>query len=137
MLTSCHIENFKSFKELPELSLYTVTVLAGANSSGKSTLIQTILLLKQTIQYGSQDRPLTLNGPLLRLGSFSDIRNNSSYRNDLTVAFDLKIVRIGRQKWERLNETKANQSSDLGSDALWSVCQARQAMACFGCRPLG
>ncbi|AYG60011.1 AAA family ATPase [Rhizobium jaguaris] len=120
MLTSWQIKNFKSFKEPPQVDFSTVNVLAGANSSGKSTLIQSILLLKQTIQYGSQDREITLNGPLLRLGSFSDIRNNSSSNSNFTVAFDMKVLRGGgpnqlRPDWAR----SAGYSLYSGNSVTW------------------
>jgi AAA ATPase domain len=69
------LSNFKSFREPTEVKLAPITVLAGANSSGKSTIIQSILLLKQTIEYVPASRAIGLNGPLLKLGRFDDIRN--------------------------------------------------------------
>ncbi len=93
MLTNWHIQNFKSFKESLPVSLSMVNVLAGANSSGKSTLIQSILLLKQTLQYGTEERPITLNGPLLRMGSFTDVCNNdASYHDDLRIGFSMDTL---------------------------------------------
>ena len=68
-----------------------INVLAGANSSGKSSIIQSILLLKQTLQYGSENRPLTLNGPLLRLGTFEDVRNFLATDEDMEIGFDIEL----------------------------------------------
>ena len=45
------ISNFKSYREPQTIELKDLSVLLGANSSGKSTTIQTLLLLKQTINY--------------------------------------------------------------------------------------
>ena len=78
MLKRWVIENFKSFLGRAEFELSPVTVLAGANSTGKSTLIQAILLAKQTIQHGAEQRSVALNGPILRLGRFDDIHNVKS-----------------------------------------------------------
>ena len=75
MLTSWTVENFKSIGRELMLSLSPITVLVGANSSGKSSIIQSILLIKQTLQYATADRPIALNGPLLKLGNYNDIRN--------------------------------------------------------------
>ena len=73
MLKRWIIENFKSFHGKAEFGLSPITVLAGANSSGKSTVIQGILLAKQTVQHGATQRSVALNGPILRLGRFDDI----------------------------------------------------------------
>lgn len=75
MLRQWGLKNFKAFGDHAPVTLSSINVLAGANSSGKSTVIQSILLLKQTLQYGSENRALALNGPLLRLGGFEDVRN--------------------------------------------------------------
>ena len=82
MLKRWIIEDFKSFCGKAEFDLSPITVLSGANSSGKSTLIQALLLVKQTIQHGAPQRSIALNGPILRLGRFDDIHNvesNSSH----------------------------------------------------------
>ena len=90
MLQTWTVRNFKSYREPGSVKLKSINVLAGANSSGKSTIIQSLLLLKQTVQYGSQNRALTLNGPLLRLGSFDDILNVKAESEglDLAIGFD-------------------------------------------------
>lgn len=75
MLTSWTIQNFKSIGEQLVLPLSPITALVGANSSGKSSIIQSILLIKQTLQYATADRAIALNGPLLKLGTFEDVRN--------------------------------------------------------------
>lgn len=105
MLKHWYVRNFKSFKELSPIEMSMVNVLAGANSSGKSTLIQSILLLKQTLQYGAQDRPVALNGPLLRMGSFDDVCNNEAKGEDLRIALDFEIkpseMDGGKPDWAR------------------------------------
>ncbi|MBL8595284.1 MAG: DUF3696 domain-containing protein [Devosia sp.] len=89
MLRSWTIGNFKSFSGLTELSLAPITILAGANSSGKSTLIQSMLLIKQTMQYAPIHRALGLNGPLLKLGRFDDVINSGSEDNHITIGWEI------------------------------------------------
>src|SRR5262249_3198387 len=89
MLKRWSLANFKSFKDETQLDLAPITVLAGANSSGKSTIIQSILLLKQTIQYVPGTRAIGLNGPLLKLGRFDDIKNTSSQAENIQIAWEL------------------------------------------------
>lgn len=92
MLKNWSISNFKSFRDLQPIDLSMVNVLAGANSSGKSTIIQSILILKQTLQYGSADRPIVLNGPLLRMGSLQDVCNDLSLEKPIEIGFDFDLL---------------------------------------------
>src|SRR5580704_13392991 len=91
MFTRWSIENFKSFRGRTDIDLAPISVFAGANSSGKSTIIQSILLLKQTIQYAPANRPLALNGPLLKLGTFDDVKNVTSEANYIGISWDLDV----------------------------------------------
>jgi predicted ATPase len=70
------VRNFKSLRRFDE-ELGGLTLLVGANSAGKSSLIQSILLFKQA-QRARQERPqnFPLNGSLVRLGSFDDVLNS-------------------------------------------------------------
>lgn len=67
-LTTITIERFKSYRERTTLELAPLTVLLGRNNSGKSTLIQALLLLKQTLEHPRSDVPLYLEGPVDALG---------------------------------------------------------------------
>lgn len=91
MLTTWSINNFKSYREKLSIPLAPINIIAGANSSGKSSIIQSVLLLKQTLQYGSANRPLTLNGPLLRLGGFNDVRNFDADGDDLRLSMEFSF----------------------------------------------
>ncbi len=90
MLKTWKIGNFKSFRNPPTFDLSSINILAGANSSGKSSLIQSILLLKQTVQYGAENRSIALNGPLLRMGEFQDVRNFEAENENLTISFEIE-----------------------------------------------
>jgi len=57
------VEGFKSFRVRQEIPFKSLTLLAGSNSSGKSSLMQPLLLLKQTLQDTSDPGPLRINGP--------------------------------------------------------------------------
>jgi recombinational DNA repair ATPase RecF len=59
MLTSITINNFKSWKAVRDMRLAPFTGLFGTNSSGKTSLLQLLLLLKQTVE--SPDRAQVLN----------------------------------------------------------------------------
>ena len=85
MLTEWTIGNFKSIGRPVTLRLAPLTVLVGANSSGKSTLLQSILMIAQTLQVESP-RALILNGQLVRLGYAADIVHEGR-RNPMTGSY--------------------------------------------------
>lgn len=89
MITHWKVRNFKSFKNPEQVVVKPITVLAGANSSGKSSFLQSILLLKQTLQYGPANRPLSLNGPILKLGSSRSIHHEKSSHDPLVLGLTL------------------------------------------------
>lgn len=60
----------------------------GANSSGKSSSIQSLLALKQTFESGQERIGLLLNGKYTMLGSFSDVINaNISENGHFSIGF--------------------------------------------------
>lgn len=71
MLNKIFIKDFKCFNKL-DLNFSKLNLLVGTNSSGKSTIIQALLLIINNITYKT-DSPL--NGHLVSLGSFSEARN--------------------------------------------------------------
>lgn len=72
MLTSIGFKNFKSW-ESAELPCGTVTGVFGTNSSGKTSLLQFILMLKQTKDATDRATALELNGEYVQLGTIHDI----------------------------------------------------------------
>ena len=71
MLKKITIENYKSYKK-QEFSLSDLTIISGQNSSGKSSLIETLLIL------GQSSEPNLLNAHLKNIGKFETIKNNST-----------------------------------------------------------
>lgn len=67
-LLSIEVCRFKSYREASRLDLKPLTVLVGRNSSGKSTMVQALLLLKQTLESPRADAPLSLVGAVEALG---------------------------------------------------------------------
>ena len=73
MLNRLRLENFKAWREA-DLTLGKVTGLFGTNSSGKSSLLQLLLLLKQTSDATDRGLVLDLGGPsdIVNLGTYKD-----------------------------------------------------------------
>src|SRR6266568_5949541 len=111
MLKSWTIENFKPIVNLGELKLAPVTVLAGRNSSGKSSLLQSILMIVQTLSSKVVDRPLLPNGLNVQLGTFENILNVNSSSRALTVGFEVEFET--EQASTSANLDRLSRSTDL------------------------
>jgi len=89
MIEKLSVKNFKSWADLPALEFGKVTALFGANSSGKTSLIQLLLMLKQTA--ASRDRRILNFGGTERdyvdLGGYHDLVHG--HRLDSDISFDL------------------------------------------------
>ena len=73
MLESLHLRNLKSFRDSGEIPLRPITVLAGPNSTGKSSVLQALLLLKQTLESEVSASHLVLDGRYLQFSAFNDL----------------------------------------------------------------
>jgi hypothetical protein len=61
-ITSVFVQGFKSIRDRTEIELRPLTLLAGRNSSGKSSIMQALLLLKQTLDAPIDPGPMKLDG---------------------------------------------------------------------------
>jgi predicted ATPase len=75
MLTSLQVQNFKSWQDTGEIRLAPITGFFGANSSGKTAILQLLLLLKQTAESADRTRVLQLGDDrtYVDLGTFYDV----------------------------------------------------------------
>ena len=71
MLENLHLINFKAARNL-DLPLAPLTLLAGLNGSGKSSILQSLAAIRQSYQLG-QSRGLQLRGPISHLGKGKDV----------------------------------------------------------------
>jgi predicted ATPase len=81
------INNFKSIGSLSNFELRPLTILSGTNSSGKSSFIQLLLLLKQTMEKDSSEQVLDMKGNLYKVRDYLDILKGKDKRNKLKVGF--------------------------------------------------
>ena len=67
------IKGYKSLAEETKLEIRPLTILAGANSSGKSSVMQPLLLLKQTLASPSDPGVMELAGPNVQFTKFGQM----------------------------------------------------------------
>jgi predicted ATPase len=79
-ITEISVQGFKSLSEESRIEIRPLTILAGANSSGKSSIMQPLLLMKQTLEAVYDPGGLLLNGANARFTQSDQIlslQNNS------------------------------------------------------------
>ncbi|MFA6472445.1 MAG: AAA family ATPase [Candidatus Latescibacterota bacterium] len=91
MIQGFSVRGFRAFSNSGDVPLAPITCLVGRNSSGKSTLLNALLLLRQSIEQrpvGSRVPQLNLNGTLLNLGSYNDIVHG--HNTNLPISFSFQ-----------------------------------------------
>ena len=89
MLTSFHLQNFKAWQDTGRVRLAPLTILFGANSTGKSSLGHWMLALKQTALSADRRRALHLGDERspVDLGTFEDCLHG----HDLSRRLDFSL----------------------------------------------
>jgi len=101
------LENFRVFKDYTEIEFAPITILTGANNSGKSSVLKMLNLLKDNLLgKGPNDMPFLMKGKLNflnehhKLSQFELARNNKNkpvvitiptFVNGIAEAFSLKL----------------------------------------------
>jgi predicted ATPase len=91
MLTHLKLDNFKIWKSTGPMRLAPLTFFLGTNSSGKSSLIQSLLLIRQTVKGDDSNLDLNFGNPDARdsvtLGQFRDVLCHHGDRNRIGIEF--------------------------------------------------
>lgn len=95
MINQISIENFKSLKRV-NASLRNLNLLMGLNGMGKSSFIQTLLLLMQSDKL--EERILDLNGILVKIGQGRDALYQ--FTEDEHITFGIKIDEYQKFNWK-------------------------------------
>jgi predicted ATPase len=93
MMRSLCAENFKSWRNTGPIRLAPLTGLFGANSSGKTSILQVLLMLKQTVE--SPDRKRVLHtgdeNSIVDLGTFFDLIHGHQTQSHLKLSFEWNL----------------------------------------------
>ncbi|MEI5716912.1 AAA family ATPase, partial [Acinetobacter baumannii] len=80
MITNYSIENFKVFSEKNTFKFAPITLIYGPNSSGKSSIIQSLIVLKESVLKNNYMNGLRSNNNFFELGSYASVVNNHDVR---------------------------------------------------------
>src|SRR5438093_5693482 len=80
-ITHLVVGGFKSIANEQRIEIRPLTILAGLNSSGKSSIMQPVLLLKQTLEASYDPGPLLLSGPNVKFASADQLLSRVAHEN--------------------------------------------------------
>jgi hypothetical protein len=93
MITRLRAQNFKSWKDTGDLRIAPLTGLFGTNSSGKTSILQALLVLKQSAEYSPAPRRVLNLGDDSLLLAWAPSRTSST---DTTLIFNCNSRCRGR-----------------------------------------
>jgi predicted ATPase len=112
------LSNFKGFKKLEPIELKPLTVLCGINNSGKSSIIQSLLLMKQNVDsrqitsdYMYISDPIIFNGFYVHLGDWNDVIYG--HATDKQIGLTWHIFDINQSKKDIEVDVKFGISSNI------------------------
>lgn len=118
MLKSVQFQNFKSWKTA-QVKCAPITGFFGTNSSGKTSILQFLLMLKQTKAGTDRAISLDLDGDLVRLGTISDVLHGHDTKLPLEwkveFSLDTEIVIVDASKQ---NTTEISRSKNFSVSAV-------------------
>jgi predicted ATPase len=106
MINELQIQNFKCFQQATLFEFAKLNLLTGVNGRGKSSLLQSILILSQSAWNNANMEKLIINGTLLELGNFDDIKNSETPRGEY-IHFNFKVntsLEVKMQYTENLDD---------------------------------
>lgn len=92
MINSMEISKFKAFNVTQYANLKPITLIYGENSAGKSSFIQSMLLLKQSInEYGLDNTALIPKGKFIDLGNYKEMVYEHSDESSIRICQEFTL----------------------------------------------
>ncbi|AFY93088.1 AAA family ATPase [Chamaesiphon minutus] len=133
-MKSLRIVNFKAFTDRT-FDLKPLTLLSGLNSTGKSCLLQSLLLLQQSYQQRLlPDTGLALNGDLVSIGTGRDALNESA-DSDI-IGFEVIGDNGTKGIWRFQSERDADVLALLSSPVIDFPTEIHYLSSCAQSKPL-
>ena len=107
MLTAIRIGNFKAFSETQNVPIRPITLLFGPNSSGKSSLIHSLILAHHAMETGELDVHRTaIGGESVDLGGFKQYVYHRDTSRQVEWGFELDISKLNKKMQETFHSAE-------------------------------
>lgn len=97
------IKGYKSLADETKLEIRPLTIIAGANSSGKSSVMQPLLLLKQTLASPSDSESLDITGPNVQFSNFKQMLCLGSGKKQSTQRMQIGFTLFAEAKTHKVD----------------------------------
>jgi len=127
-LASIGLRNFKCFADSADIPLAPLTIIFGRNNSGKSSILHSLLILKQTLDSPEYGPRMNLGGRLYQAGAYSDVvhLHRSSQHIVIRLGFSLAGPKPGAIELEfSSDEPQAPQLVRLTVDKFLEIRRGR------------
>jgi len=113
MLSKLRIKNFKSWKDTGEINMAPITMFFGGNSSGKTSLLQFLLMLKQTAESRSYSGQVLNFDGIVNLGNFKDVVRDHENKNSIYFLISASQRAFSRYSCEEISASIVEERKSL------------------------
>ena len=120
-LKNWRVRRFKSIDEA-DIAFSPLTLVVGSNSSGKSSLLQSILVMAQAAQMRPRGDAFPLNGPFVELGEYPEVHSTFARpAQETIIGGTVNVASSLRPLLAREYRRWANAPADLFQTAEWEL----------------
>ena len=107
LLKALHIANFKAFSIAQRMPLRPITLIYGANSAGKSSILHALALVHHAVETGDLDTQRTrIGGEIIDLGGFRQYVHRRDRRKQVELRFELDPKQLSGRLAELLRSAE-------------------------------
>ena len=93
ILDKLSLKNFKSHKDR-EITFGKITVLIGQNNAGKSSVLQSLIMLSQSVKMGANK--LRPDNEMINLGNYDDVVSLGDVESNISIGIDFReVIQMG------------------------------------------
>ncbi len=137
-ITRITVKGFKSIADECSIEIRPLTILAGANSSGKSSIMQPILMMKQTLEAPYDPGSLLINGPNVRFTSAEQFlsRMDGEVMGKFSMGLEVKSSLSFNETFINKPQSgmgidEISYNDDEGITILWPEMTTEEIMAAY------
>lgn len=121
-ITKIIIENFKGIKDRVEIPIRPITLLFGANSAGKSTVLHALLYLRELLERQNADADRVIGGGKeIYLGGFRQLVHGHDQSKTVTVGVDFDVDADGLEPYPISQSVTEWTEDDQPTDPVWKT----------------